>query len=152
MRRKNFIIIICILVTLVILLGNLMIFLEGFVDSVPKNYARTIKNPIKESLNPGSYYDYPLKLEAFDEEKVDLSISLENTSELDSSFIVLEVISDNYQSDKLTLNHFINNWQTFSFLVTSETVYLRFSMPKEVGNEASNLDLNFIIKVKVDKI
>lgn len=152
MRRKNFIIIICILVTLVILLGNLMIFLEGFVDSVPKNYARTIKNPIKESLNPGSYYDYPLKLEAFDEEKVDLSISLENTSELDSSFIVLEVISDNYQSDKLTLNHFINNWQTFSFLVTSETVYLRFSMPKEVGNEASNLDLNFIIKVKVNKI
>lgn len=151
MRRKNFIIIICILVTLVILLGNLMIFLEGFVDSVPKNYARTIKNPIKESLNPGSYYDYPLKLEAFDEEKVDLSISLENTSELDSSFIVLEVISDNYQSDKLTLNHFINNWQTFSFLVTSETVYLRFSMPKEVGNEASNLDLNFIIKVKVNK-
>ena len=152
MRRKNFIIIICILVTLVILLGNLMIFLEGFVDNVPKNYARTIKNPIKESLNPGSYYDYPLKLEAFDEEKVDLSISLENTSELDSSFIVLEVISDNYQSDKLTLNHFINNWQTFSFLVTSETVYLRFSMPKEVGNEASNLDLNFIIKVKVNKI
>ena len=152
MRRKNFIIIICILVTLVILLGNLMIFLEGFVDSVPKNYARTIKNPIKESLNPGSYYDYPLKLEAFDEEKVDLSISLENTSELDSSFIVLEVISDNYQSDKLTLNHFINNWQTFSFLVTSETVYLRFSMPKEVGNEASNLDLNFIIKVKVNTI
>ena len=151
MRRKNFIIIICILVTLVILLGNLMIFLEGFVDSVPKNYARTIKNPIKESLNPGSYYDYPLKLEAFDEEKVDLSISLENTSELDSSFIMLEVISDNYQSDKLTLNHFINNWQTFSFLVTSETVYLRFSMPKEVGNEASNLDLNFIIKVKVNK-
>ena len=151
MRRKNFIIIICILVTLVILLGNLMIFLEGFVDSVPKNYARTIKNPIKESLNPGSYYDYPLKLEAFDEEKVDLSISLENTSELDSSFIVLEVISDNYQSDKLTLNHFINNWQTFSFLVTSETVNLRFSMPKEVGNEASNLDLNFIIKVKVNK-
>ena len=102
-------------------------------------------------MNPGSYYDYPLKLEAFDEEKVDLSISLENTSELDSSFIVLEVISDNYQSDKLTLNHFINNWQTFSFLVTSETVYLRFSMPKEVGNEASNLDLNFIIKVKVNK-
>lgn len=152
MRRKNFIIISCVLVTLVILLGNLMIFLEGFVDSVPKNYARTIKNPIKESLNPGSYYDYPLKLEAFDEEKVDLSISLENTSELDSSFIVLEVISDNYQSDKLTLNHFINNWQTFSFLVTSETVYLRFSMPKEVGNEASNLDLNFIIKVKVNKI
>lgn len=151
MRRKNFIIISCVLVTLVILLGNLMIFLEGFVDSVPKNYARTIKNPIKESLNPGSYYDYPLKLEAFDEEKVDLSISLENTSELDSSFIVLEVISDNYQSDKLTLNHFINNWQTFSFLVTSETVYLRFSMPKEVGNEASNLDLNFIIKVKVNK-
>lgn len=152
MRRKKFIIISCVLVTLVILLGNLMIFLEGFVDSVPKNYARTIKNPIKESLNPGSYYDYPLKLEAFDEEKVDLSISLENTSELDSSFIVLEVISDNYQSDKLTLNHFINNWQTFSFLVTSETVYLRFSMPKEVGNEASNLDLNFIIKVKVNKI
>lgn len=152
MRRKNFIIISCILVTLVILLGNLMIFLEGFVDSVPKNYARTIKNPIKESLNPGSYYDYPLKLEAFDEEKVDLLISLENTSELDSSFIMLEVISDNYQSDKLTLNHFINNWQTFSFLVTSETVYLRFSMPKEVGNEASNLDLNFIIKVKVNKI
>lgn len=152
MRRKNFIIIICILVTLVILLGNLMIFLEGFVDSVPKNYARTIKNPIKESLNPGSYYDYPLKLETFDEEKVDLLISLENTTELDSSFIVLEVISDNYQSDKLTLNHFINNWQTFSFLVTSETVYLRFSMPKEVGNEASNLDLNFIIKVKVNKI
>lgn len=152
MRRKNFIIIICILVTLVILLGNLMIFLEGFVDSVPKNYARTIKNPIKESLNPGSYYDYPLKLEAFDEEKVDLLISLENTTELDSSFIMLEVISDNYQSDKLTLNHFINNWQTFSFLVTSETVYLRFSMPKEVGNEASNLDLNFIIKVKVNKI
>ena len=151
MRRKNFIIISCILVTLVILLGNLMIFLEGFVDSVPKNYARTIKNPIKESLNPGSYYDYPLKLEAFDEEKVDLLISLENTSELDSSFIVLEVVSDNYQSDKLTLNHFINNWQTFSFLVTSETVYLRFSMPKEVGNEASNLDLNFIIKVKVNK-
>lgn len=151
MRRKNFIIIICILVTLVILLGNLMIFLEGFVDSVPKNYARTIKNPIKESLNPGSYYDYPLKLEAFDEEKVDLLISLENTTELDSSFIMLEVISDNYQSDKLTLNHFINNWQTFSFLVTSETVYLRFSMPKEVGNEASNLDLNFIIKVKVNK-
>lgn len=151
MRRKKFIIISCVLVTLVILLGNLMIFLEGFVDSVPKNYARTIKNPIKESLNPGSYYDYPLKLEAFDEEKVDLSISLENTSELDSSFIVLEVISDNYQSDKLTLNHFINNWQTFSFLVTSETVYLRFSMPKEVGNEASNLDLNFIIKVKVNK-
>ena len=151
MRRKNFIIISCVLVTLVVLLGNLMIFLEGFVDSVPKNYARTIKNPIKESLNPGSYYDYPLKLEAFDEEKVDLSISLENTSELDSSFIVLEVISDNYQSDKLTLNHFINNWQTFSFLVTSETVYLRFSMPKEVGNEASNLDLNFIIKVKVNK-
>lgn len=152
MRRKNFIIIICILVTLVILLGNLMIFLEGFVDSVPKNYARTIKNPIKESLNPGSYYDYPLKLEAFDEEKVDLLISLENTTELDSSFIMLEVISDNYQSDKLTLNHFINNWQNFSFLVTSETVYLRFSMPKEVGNEASNLDLNFIIKVKVNKI
>lgn len=152
MRRKNFIIIICILVTLVILLGNLMIFLEGFVDSVPKNYARTIKNPIKESLNPGSYYDYPLKLEAFDEEKVDLLISLENTTELDSSFIMLEVISDNYQSDKLTLNHFINNWQTFSFLVTNETVYLRFSMPKEVGNEASNLDLNFIIKVKVNKI
>lgn len=152
MRRKNFIIIICILVTLVILLGNLMIFLEGFVDSVPKNYARTIKNPIKESLNPGSYYDYPLKLEAFDEEKVDLLISLENTTELDSSFIMLEVISDNYQSDKLTLNHFINNWQTFSFLVTSETVYLRFSMPKEVCNEASNLDLNFIIKVKVNKI
>lgn len=152
MRRKKFIIISCVLITLVILLGNLMIFLEGFVDSVPKNYARTIKNPIKESLNPGSYYDYPLKLEAFDEEKVDLSISLENTSELDSSFIVLEVISDNYQSDKLTLNHFINNWQTFSFLVTSETVYLRFSMPKEVGNEASNLDLNFIIKVKVNKI
>ena len=152
MRRKNFIIISCILVTLVILLGNLMIFLEGFVDSVPKNYGRTIKNPIKESLNPGSYYDYPLKLEAFDEEKVDLLISLENTSELDSSFIMLEVISDNYQSDKLTLNHFINNWQTFSFLVTSETVYLRFSMPKEVGNEASNLDLNFIIKVKVNKI
>lgn len=152
MRRKNFIIISCILVTLVILLGNLMIFLEGFVDSVPKNYARTIKNPIKESLNPGSYYDYPLKLEAFDEEKVDLLISLENTSELDSSFIMLEVISDNYQSDKLTLNHFINNWQTFSFLVTSETVYLRFLMPKEVGNEASNLDLNFIIKVKVNKI
>ena len=151
MRRKNFILISCVLVTLVILLGNLMIFLEGFVDSVPKNYARTIKNPIKESLNPGSYYDYPLKLEAFDEEKVDLSISLENTSKLDSSFIVLEVISDNYQSDKLTLNHFINNWQTFSFLVTSETVYLRFSMPKEVGNEASNLDLNFIIKVKVNK-
>ena len=151
MRRKKFIIISCVLITLVILLGNLMIFLEGFVDSVPKNYARTIKNPIKESLNPGSYYDYPLKLEAFDEEKVDLSISLENTSELDSSFIVLEVISDNYQSDKLTLNHFINNWQTFSFLVTSETVYLRFSMPKEVGNEASNLDLNFIIKVKVNK-
>ena len=152
MRRKNFIIIICILVTLVTLFGNLMIFLEGFVDSVPKNYARTIKNPIKESLNPGSYYDYPLKLEAFDEEKVDLLISLENTTELDSSFIMLEVISDNYQSDKLTLNHFINNWQTFSFLVTSETVYLRFSMPKEVGNEASNLDLNFIIKVKVNKI
>lgn len=152
MRRKNFIIISCILVTLVILLGNLMIFLEGFVDSVPKNYARTIKNPIKESLNPGSYYDYPLELEAFDEEKVDLLISLENTTELDSSFIMLEVISDNYQSDKLTLNHFINNWQTFSFLVTSETVYLRFSMPKEVGNEASNLDLNFIIKVKVNKI
>ena len=152
MRRQNFIIISGILVTLVILLGNLMIFLEGFVDSVPKNYARTIKNPIKESLNPGSYYDYPLKLEAFDEEKVDLLISLENTSELDSSFIMLEVISDNYQSDKLTLNHFINNWQTFSFLVTSETVYLRFSMPKEVGNEASNLDLNFIIKVKVNKI
>lgn len=152
MRRKNFIIISCILVTLVILLGNLMIFLEGFVDSVPKNYARSIKNPIKESLNPGSYYDYPLKLEAFDEEKVDLLISLENTTELDSSFIMLEVISDNYQSDKLTLNHFINNWQTFSFLVTGETVYLRFSMPKEVGNEASNLDLNFIIKVKVNKI
>ena len=152
MRRKKFIIISCVLVTLVILLGNLMIFLEGFVDSVPKNYARTIKNPIKESLNPGSYYDYPLKLEAFDEEKVDLLISLENTTELDSSFIMLEVISDNYQSDKLTLNHFINNWQTFSFLVTSETVYLRFSMPKEVGNEASNLDLNFIIKVKVNKI
>ena len=101
MRRKNFIIIICILVTLVILLGNLMIFLEGFVDSVPKNYARTIKNPIKESLNPGSYYDYPLKLEAFDEEKVDLLISLENTTELDSSFIMLEVISDNYQSDNI---------------------------------------------------
>lgn len=152
MRRKKFIIISCVLITLVILLGNLMIFLEGFVDSVPKNYARTIKNPIKESLNPGSYYDYPLKLEAFDEEKVDLLISLENTTELDSSFIMLEVISDNYQSDKLTLNHFINNWQTFSFLVTSETVYLRFSMPKEVGNEASNLDLNFIIKVKVNKI
>ena len=151
MRRKNFIIISCILVILVILLGYLMIFLEGFVDSVPKNYARTIKNPMKESLNPGSYYDYPLKLDGFDDEKVDLSISLENTNELDSSFIMLEVISDKYQSDKMTVNHFINNWQTYSFLVTSETVYLRFSMPKEVGNEASNLDLNFIIKVKVNK-
>lgn len=152
MRRKKFIIISCILVTLVILLGNLMIFLEGFVNSVPKKYARTIENPIKESLNPGSYYDYPLKLDGFDDKKVDLLISLENTSELDSSFIMLEVISDKYYSGKLTLNHFINNWQTFSFLVTNETVYLRFSMPKEVGNEASNLDLNFIIKVKVNQI